>query len=412
MGTQRNIRKTSIAVILAGVLLLMYVGSGCSQKSSRIYKITYSGRTHQNPDVANTQIPQRPNNQIPGPSSTPPTQTTFNQFTVDELGPIAPRPVSRVIQTYHIGPGDVLQIKIFQLTDLEKEAVLIQPVDRRGQIYLPLLNHVQAAGLTCTQLQSEIILRLGKEFIRDPRVNVSIKEYDSKHVMVLGAVRRPGSVALKTDCAYLIDVISDAGGIQVNAAPDIEILRGAYMPGESASPVMTHAAWQPRDDNSPYLRERVSVQRLYGEPDERVNPLVYPGDVIQVPPGVDGVVYVSGEVKQPGVKTFRRPLSILQMIASAGNITNIADEKKCKILRRTPEGEEKEIKINLKDIRRGKQPNILLAQNDTVIIPADPVKKFFDDLDKMIRRGVLVGVDATYDAGMDMGFPQPGYGGG
>jgi polysaccharide export outer membrane protein len=401
MGTQRNLRKTSIAVILAGVLLT-YGGGGCSQKSSRVYKITYSGRTHQNPDSANAQAPQSPNNQNQGSGSIQPA--------ADKLNPLAPRPAASAIHSYHIGPGDVLQIKIFQLTDLEKEAVLIQPVDRRGQIYLPLLNHVQAAGLTCTQLQSELILRLGKEFIRDPRVDVSIKEYGSKLVMVLGAVRRAGSVALKTDCAYLMDVISDAGGIQVNAAPDIEILRGAYTPAESTRPLLTHVAWQPRTENSQPLRERVAVQRLYGRPDEQVNPLVYPGDVIQVPPGVDGVVYVSGEVKQPGAKTFRRPLNVLQMIASAGNITNIADEKKCKILRRTPEGQEKEIKINLKDIRRGKQPNILLAQNDTVIVPADPVKKFFDDLDKLIRRGVIVGVDATYDAGTEMGWPQRGAG--
>jgi len=401
MGTQLLRKKTRFAVMLAGVLLL-YVGSGCSQKPARVYKIAYSARTHQNPESADAQIPQSQNNQTTGPGSTPPM--------ADELNPIPPRPTPRVIHSYHIGPGDVLQIKVFQLTDLEKEAVLIQPVDRRGQIYLPLLNHVQAAGLTCTQLQSELILRLGKEFIRDPRVDVSIKEYGSKKVMVLGAVRRPGSLALKTDCAYLMDVISDAGGIQINAAPDIEILRGAYIAADSTRPLLTNATWQPHGENPQYLRERVSVQRLYGKPDEQVNPLVYPGDVIQVPPGVDGVVYISGEVKQPGAKTFRRPLNILQMIASAGNITNIADEKKCKILRRTPEGEEREIKINLKDIRQGKQPNILLAQNDTVIVPADPVKKFFDDLDKLIRRGVIVGVDATYDAGTQLGWPQRGTG--
>ncbi len=408
MGTQRNIRNIDIAVMLVGVLL-MHVGSGCSQRPTRVYKITYSGRMHQNPDLAEAQGPQRPNTQIPDPSSTPPTRTVHNQTRSDELSSIVSRPAPRVIHTYHIGSGDILQIKIFQLTELEKEAVLIQPVDRRGQIYLPLLNHVQAAGLTCSQLQSELILRLGKEFIRDPRVDISIQEYGSKHVMVLGAVGRPGSVALKTDSAYLMDVISDAGGIQANASPDIEILRGAYIPGESTPPLLTHVAWQPRTEHSQPLRERVSIARLYGKPDEQVNPVVYPGDVIQVPPGADGVVYVSGEVKQPGAKTFRRPLTIMQMIATSGNLTNIADEKKCKILRRTPEGEEKEIKINLKDIRRGKQPNILLVQNDTVIVPADPVKKFFDDIDKLIRRGVIVGVDATYDAGSEMGWPQRGY---
>jgi len=399
MSTRRNLRQTSVAVMLAGSLV-MYAANGCSQKPSRVYKIAYAARTQQNPESADQQGPQRPNNQTANPDN--------DQLTVDELNPVAPRPAPRDSHSYHLGPGDVLQIKIFQLTDLDKEAMLIQAVDRRGQIYLPLLNHVQAAGLTCTQLQSELILQLGKEFIRDPKVDVSIKEYASKQVMVLGAVRRPGSVALKTDCAYLRDVISDAGGIQPDAAPDIEILRGAYAPGESARPFLMHAAWQGGSEIQPVLRERVSIQRLFGKSDEQVNPRIHPGDVIKVPPGQDGVVYISGEVKQPGAKSFRRPLSILQAITSAGNVTNVAAEKNCKILRRKPDGDEQVIKVNLKNIRQGKEDNILLAQNDTVIIPADPIKKFFDDLDQMIRRGVIVGVDATYDAGTELGWPQRG----
>ena len=132
--------------MLAGVLL-MYVGSGCSQKPARVYKIAYSGRTHQNPDSADAQVPQSPNNQIPGPGSTQPT--------ADQLNPFAPRPAPRVIHSYHIGPSDVLQIKIFQLTDLEKEAVLIQPVDRRGQIYLPLLNQYMLRVLLEFQVVSQ-----------------------------------------------------------------------------------------------------------------------------------------------------------------------------------------------------------------------------------------------------------------
>ena len=103
MSTQRNIQKTSMAVMLAGVLL-MSVGSGCSQKSSRVYKITYSGRMHQNPDSVDVQASQSPNNQIPGQRSAPPTRAALHQpkqSKADERGPIAvaPQPVPRVIQS-------------------------------------------------------------------------------------------------------------------------------------------------------------------------------------------------------------------------------------------------------------------------------------------------------------------------
>ena len=50
----------------------------------------------------------------------------------------------------------------------------------------------------------------------------------------------------------------------------------------------------------------------------------------------------------------------------------------------------------------------MLAQNDIIMIPTDPLKKFFDDLDNLIKRGVNTGVNVTYDAGTEMGIPTGG----
>jgi polysaccharide biosynthesis/export protein len=311
---------------------------------------------------------------------------------------------------YHIGVGDVLEVKINQLLELDREEKLLLEVDGSGQIYLPLLNHVKVASLTTTQVRQELLQRLSREYIRNPKVDVSIKHYNSKKVMVLGKVREPGALVLQSDSSTLLDVIAQSGGLVSGSGPSIEILRGGYN-SDSASP---SNEWN-RSAQSYNSRDRlvVSVSRLFSEEGAgQVNPTIYPGDVIKVRPADEGHVYFSGEVKKPGAKTFRRPLTILQAVSCAGGTTNIAAEGKCKIIRRNEGGMEKEIIVDLKEIREGKHVNLLLARNDTIIVPVDPTKKFFDDMDKMFRRGVNAGVSVTYDAATEMGIPTAGTGGG
>ena len=111
---------------------------------------------------------------------------------------------------------------------------------------------------------------------------------------------------------------------------------------------------------------------------------------------------------EPGARTFYRPMTILQAVTSAGGATKVAADKKCKIIRRNIDGSEKEITVDLDKIRSGKEENLLLAQNDTVIVPLHPVKKFFEDINQMFKRGMNAGVSVTYDAAETMGIPSGG----
>jgi polysaccharide biosynthesis/export protein len=397
MVTQVSLRKWFIP-ILAGTLYLLVLAAGCQQSPSRVYKVGYSsGASGQR--IAGGAAGESPNNysgeayQQNNASAGPETAVTEQN--------------SDTSSTYHIGPGDSLRIKIYQLLELQKEEVLVVDVDPRGQVYLPLLTHVQAAGLTCEQLRSELLTRLGKDFIRDPRVDVSVEHYGSKVVMVLGAVRKPGPVALESDSASLIDVISRAEGITADAAPNIEILRGAYNPANGVNVAAMNAAnWTPPGGANAYARELVSVKKLFAEEGAQVNPVIHPGDVVKVLPGTEGFVYLAGEVHQPGAKPFRRPLTILQAISTAGGTTRVAEEKECKIIRRTAEGEEKVIVVDLDKIRAGKEKNLVLACDDTILVRANAMKQFWAGVDDLIKRGVNTGMDVKYDAGRDMGIPQ------
>jgi polysaccharide export outer membrane protein len=89
---------------------------------------------------------------------------------------------------YHIGPLDKLDVNVLQSSDLNRTV----QVDAAGQISLPLIGALNAAGKTTNELQSEIATRLQAKYFQAPEVNVAVREYASQRVTVDGAVTAPG----------------------------------------------------------------------------------------------------------------------------------------------------------------------------------------------------------------------------
>jgi polysaccharide biosynthesis/export protein len=113
---------------------------------------------------------------------------------------------------YRIGPEDVLQVSVWGNEAVSRTA----PVRPDGRISLPLLNDVQAAGLTPMELRDELARRLA-EYMPHPEVAVSVTEVRSFKVSVLGAVAKPGRYELKSR-ATVIDLIAMAEGFTEFAA--------------------------------------------------------------------------------------------------------------------------------------------------------------------------------------------------
>jgi polysaccharide export outer membrane protein len=107
---------------------------------------------------------------------------------------------------YRIGPEDMLQISVWK-NDAMSRAVLVRP---DGKISLPLLNDVQAAGLTAIELKDVLTKRL-TEYMPSPEVSVIVTDVRSLKVSVMGEVARPGRYELKS-WATVLDVLAMAGG--------------------------------------------------------------------------------------------------------------------------------------------------------------------------------------------------------
>ena len=115
---------------------------------------------------------------------------------------------------YRIGPLDILDISVFQVPDLTKTV----QVSSGGQISLPLIGAVSAAGKTVAELEADLAARLGAQYLQSPQVSVYVKEYTSQRVTVEGAVNKPGIYPM-TGQATLMQVIAVSGGLDRVADP-------------------------------------------------------------------------------------------------------------------------------------------------------------------------------------------------
>lgn len=115
---------------------------------------------------------------------------------------------------YRVGPLDVLDVEVFGVPDLTKSV----RVTVGGEITMPLVGTVPAAGKTVGELQTEIATRLAAGYLENPQVTVFVKEYKSQRVTVEGAVKEPGIISL-TDRTSLLQIIAMSKGLDELANP-------------------------------------------------------------------------------------------------------------------------------------------------------------------------------------------------
>jgi polysaccharide biosynthesis/export protein len=133
--------------------------------------------------------------------------------------PVDPR-TTDMSAAYQIGPEDLLDISVWKNVELSR----VVPVRPDGKVSLPLVNDIQAAGLTPTQLRDQITTKLA-EYIPAPEVSVMVREVHSRKVAVVGAVKMPGRYEMKSPMTVL-EALALAQGLSDFASRDrIVVLR-------------------------------------------------------------------------------------------------------------------------------------------------------------------------------------------
>lgn len=332
------------------------------------------------------------------PQTVPPVEapvqapSTFRGVTTDDYnqrlgqlkqslaGPI----VNSAVEDYRIGPKDLLELSVFEAPELTRAV----RVSASGEISLPLLGAVQAAGLTPKALEFVLQELLRRSYMKDPHVSVFIQEMKSHPVSVFGAVKKPGVFQIDGPIS-LVGILSMAEGLAEDAGDTVIVMRGASLPGaeeptldapssKSKSNGPAANASRASEDQAGGTTVESSLKNLLESGDPRYNVLVYPGDVVKVTRA--GVVYVEGEVKKPGgfmLKTNEN-ISVLQAVALAEGLTRTAAGSHARIMR-TDEatGTRTEIPIDLDKILAGRHTDPVLRPKDIVFVPNSKGKSVF-----------------------------------
>lgn len=173
---------------------------------------------------------------------------------------VAPGPPE---EGFRLGAEDVIDVVVFRSPDLTRADVVIRP---DGKVSLPLIGDVRAEGLTADELAKNITERY-KEYKDNPAVSVSVKAVNSYSIFVLGEVKNPGKLSLKS-YATLLQAISIAGGFTEFASENsIQVVRRIV--GE--------------DGKSQEIRIPVNYDSLLSESGAEYNFILRSGDTIVVP---------------------------------------------------------------------------------------------------------------------------------
>ncbi|TLF45513.1 polysaccharide export protein Wza [Halomonas urmiana] len=228
-----------------------------------------------------------------------------------DAGRAMPAELEQALQEYeyYVGPGDVLNIIVYDHPELtipagsERSAAEAgNQVRSDGTIFYPYIGRVHVAGKTLEEIRAMLARQLS-EFITEPQVDVGVAAFNAKKVHISGAVSQPQSLPITTIPMTITDAISQAGGASEGAN------------------------WHSVTLNRNGEEIPVSLYALMQQGDNRQNRLLQDGDVLHVPTAENRGISVMGQVRRPGdLPLGNEPLSLTDAVSRAGGIDETSAE--------------------------------------------------------------------------------------
>ena len=262
---------------------------------------------------------------------------------------------------YRIGPGDVLTVQVFNRPQLSRD----EQVDMRGMIAMPLIAGEIQAGCRTEKELGEEIARLYREgqLLKNPVVYVSVKDYQSQPVAVIGAVNSPGHFQLHRRVRLLELLVFHAGGPAAGAGSKIQILStvAANQCQGSADPAAAGNGTTKASEEAVVTYDLKDLLRG----NQEINSYVHPGDIINVP-AADQVIIV-GNVVRPAALPIVEPLTLARAIALVGGTLPNSKKDKIRITRPIPGSiSTTEFLVDLKASDKKQGEGFLLMSGDIV----------------------------------------------
>jgi len=223
-------------------------------------------------------------------------------------------------EEYRLGAGDNVRVSVYNNPDLATEARIADD----GSIPFPLIGRVELGGLTKANAEKRLSKLLTEQgFLREAAINITVTEYRSQQVSVLGAVTKPGKYPISA-ATTVLDILAEAGGVATNGSSTIRLVQ--------------------HDESGKVMQRDVDLNRLV---DGQTDLTVRNGDVIFV--GQQPVFYIYGEVQKPGSYPLQAAMTIRQAIATGGGLTIRGTERGLRVSRKNDAGVVEVYKAKLTD---------------------------------------------------------------
>lgn len=256
-------------------------------------------------------------------------------------------------QIYVLGPGDVLEVRVFGQHDLNSTV----QVDGEGNLSsLPFLDPIPAKCRTERQVQKDIALAYAR-LIKDPQVSVRVIDRKSRQpASVSGAVRQAGKVPMERKIR-LNELIAASGGITDKAAGTIQLLHTEPLlcpgPGEEAEALPVAGTAIP-----------LQVIKISDLQAGTVNPIIRSGDLVLVTEAEP--VYITGSVVSPGSIMLRDQLTLSKALGMVGGTRKQAKLSDIRIYRQKGTERQDVLKIDFEAVKKNQAPDILLQPYDVI----------------------------------------------
>jgi len=267
------------------------------------------------------------------------------------------------INSYTLGPEDALNIRV---QDMEEIGTAPYAIDLRGDLILPRIGAVHAAGLTIEELEVLVCQRY-RDYLRNPIVSISVFEFHSQPVTIIGAVAAPGIHQVRGS-RTLFELISESGGLRTDAGSNIIVTRRAE---NGPLPLKGNTL----DPSGNFYAAQVDIHAVMDAHSPEDNIAIKANDVISVPKAE--MVYVLGSVKKPGgyVLSEKSNFTVMEVLSMAEGLDKDAGGKKAKILRPNPVTRTRsEIPIDVAQLMKGKGTDTALYANDILFVPVSRSK--------------------------------------
>lgn len=273
--------------------------------------------------------------------------------TAGALGPMGDAGAAN-LPGQRIGANDLIAVSVYDAPEFTRTL----RVSADGFIRLPMVqDRLKAEGLLPSELETQIAETLVKEgiFVK-PVVMVTVVEYFSRPIAVVGAVKRPVTFQA-VGRVTLLDALAKAEGLSADAGPEILLTK------EKAG------------EGSQRLVQRIAVRELIDAAKPELNMVLTGGEEIRVPEAKK--IYVTGNVKKPGAFPVKEndQLTVLRALALAEGLSPFP-QKQAYIYRYDEKrGGKVEIEVPLRLIIQRKAVDLALEPEDTLYIPEDGGKK-------------------------------------